>query len=126
MGFENGILMVTEDTQKLCCDREVFWGQLTPLSGAAKQAGCSRRKEKQLERVIEVSSGQIFSTFAKSCRAVFRRLFMTSQNHFLVFSSFLPCERNINVEGAWHELFLYIFLSGRKMETVSDNMSLFM
>lgn len=65
MGFENGILMVTEDTQKLCCDPEVFWGQLTSLSGAAKQAGCSRRKENQLERVIEVSSGQIFSTFAK-------------------------------------------------------------
>lgn len=48
MGFENGILMVTEDTQKLCCDPEVFWGQLTPLSGAAKQVGCSRRKENQL------------------------------------------------------------------------------
>ena len=42
--------MVTEDTQKLCCDGEVFWGQLTPLSGAAKQAGCSRRKEMQLDR----------------------------------------------------------------------------
>lgn len=65
MGFENGILMVTEDVQKLCCDPEVFWGQLTPLSGAAKHAGCSRRKENQLEHAIEVSSDQIFSTFAK-------------------------------------------------------------
>lgn len=67
MGFENGILMVTEDTQKICCDHEVFWGQLTPLSGAAKQTGCSRRKENQREREREVSSGQICSTFAKSC-----------------------------------------------------------
>lgn len=91
MGFENGILMVTEDTQKLCCDREVFWGQLTPLSGAAKQAGCWRRKENQLERVIEASLGQIFSTFAKSC---FQASLHDIQHHFLLFSSFFPCERN--------------------------------
>lgn len=79
--------MATEDTQKLCCDREVFWGQLTPLSGAAKQAGCSRKKEMQLElgwRSLEARSS------AHLQRAVFRHLFMTFQNCFLVFGSFLP------------------------------------
>lgn len=103
MGFEDGILMVTEDTQKLCCDHEVLWGQLTPLSGAAKHAGCSRRREPTgtCERGL---FRQIFSTFAKSC---FGHLFMPFQNYFLVLSSFLPCEKKqVNVEGAWHELFL--------------------
>lgn len=32
MGFENGILMVTDSAQKLSCDGEVFWGQWPPLS----------------------------------------------------------------------------------------------
>ena len=79
--------MVTEDTQKLCCDREVFWGRLAPLSGAAKQAGCSRRKEMQLElgwRSLEARSSAYLQ------RAVFGHLFMTFQNFFLVFGSFLP------------------------------------
>lgn len=57
MGFENGILMVTEDTQKLCCDHEVFWGQLTPLSAVAKQAGCWRRKEPRGTRPGSLQAG---------------------------------------------------------------------
>lgn len=103
VGFGDGILMVTEDTQKLCCDLAVFWGQLTPLSGAAKQAGCWRRREPTGTCEWGLFR-QIFSTFAKSC---FGRLFMAFRNHFLVLSSFLPCEKKqVNVEGAWHELFL--------------------
>lgn len=91
VGFENGLLMVTGDTQKLCCDSEVFCGQLTPLSGAAKQAGCSRRKENPLERVVGVSSGQIGGTFAKK---PFQASLHDLSELLLVFSSFLPCERN--------------------------------
>ena len=44
MGFENGVLMVTDSTQKLYCGGEVFWGLLPPLSEGSDTSRPLKRK----------------------------------------------------------------------------------
>ncbi|XP_047608012.1 signal peptide, CUB and EGF-like domain-containing protein 2 isoform X3 [Phacochoerus africanus] len=92
VGFENGRLMVAEDTQKLCGDGAVFSGPSTPSSGAAERAGCARRKRSSWRWACCLFRPHLpHAHDAKSC---FQAALDGLAERFLVFSSFLLCERS--------------------------------
>lgn len=92
MEFKNWILMVTEDAQKLRCDSEVFWGNCLLCLGSGT-SWLLKEKREATGRVTEARSPAHLSL-------------QDIQSQFLVFSSFLPCERN---ESVWKVLGMNYF-----------------
>lgn len=66
-------------------------GAIDSFVWSSKTSWLLKEKREPTERVTEVFSGRVFSTFVKSS---FQASLPDIQNHSLLFSSFLPCERN--------------------------------